>query len=103
MIEPRLNAFQIADAIVVRILERARIDLIDDSPLPPAMRVRHCSLSLDSCRRSRQLGECAGFINPSEYITGTWNFGTAIAGRRQPACQAAAFLRCSVCFTSKPS
>src|SRR4051812_12727741 len=35
MAEPRLNTLQIADPITVRILERARIDLIDDSSLPP--------------------------------------------------------------------
>src|SRR6266568_8418859 len=44
MIEPRLNAFQIADAVAIRILERARIDLIDDPSLPPAMCIRHASL-----------------------------------------------------------
>jgi hypothetical protein len=41
MIEPRRDALQVTDAVTVGVLKRARIDLIDDSALPPAMHVRH--------------------------------------------------------------
>ena len=37
MIEPPAHAFEIADPVSVRVLERARIDLVDDAALPPAM------------------------------------------------------------------
>ena len=33
--EPAPDAAEIADAIAVRVLERARIDLVDDAALPP--------------------------------------------------------------------
>jgi hypothetical protein len=35
VVEPCLDTREIADAVAVRILERSRIDLIDDAALPP--------------------------------------------------------------------
>src|SRR5262245_51857157 len=35
VIEPRGNAFQVADTVVVSVLKRARIDLIDNTVFPP--------------------------------------------------------------------
>src|SRR6267154_2477516 len=47
MIEPRHDAFEVADAVPVRVLERTRIDLIDNAALPPAMSVGHANLLSD--------------------------------------------------------
>src|SRR6266581_485004 len=35
VIEAASNAFEIADAVAVAVLERARVDLVDDSGFPP--------------------------------------------------------------------
>jgi len=35
MVELGLDALQVADAVAVRVEEAARIDLIEDRPLPP--------------------------------------------------------------------
>src|SRR5262249_46068006 len=38
VVEPCGDAGEIADAVTIRVLERARIDLIDEAGLPPAHR-----------------------------------------------------------------
>ena len=43
MVEPPPDALEIADPVAVAVLERARIDLVDDGALPPMARaVRGC-------------------------------------------------------------
>ena len=37
IVEPLANALQVADAVAVRVLEGARIDLVDDAVLPPGL------------------------------------------------------------------
>ena len=53
VVEPRKNSRQVANAVAVRVLERARIDLIDDSLLPPFMLLTHgtppCAPGLTTC------------------------------------------------------
>ena len=44
VIKPRENSGQVSDAVAIRILERSRIDLVDDPLLPPFMLLRHGTL-----------------------------------------------------------
>ncbi len=37
VVQPLADAVQVADAVAVAVLERARVDLVDDSFLPPKM------------------------------------------------------------------
>jgi hypothetical protein len=37
MVQPALDAGEIADAVAVRILERTRVDLVDDAAFPPGV------------------------------------------------------------------
>src|SRR5262245_4028174 len=51
MIEPRGDAIEIPDAIAIAVLKRARIDLIDHTPLPPA-----------AARSLRHVGQQTGLV-----------------------------------------
>ena len=50
VVEPRKNSGQVADAVAVGILKRARIDLVDDAVLPPFMLFGHALMLLASDR-----------------------------------------------------
>src|ERR1043165_1347219 len=54
IVEPRRDAFEIAYAVAVAILERTRIDLIDDAALPPAVRAQHPRLPVNSSQAGRK-------------------------------------------------
>src|ERR1700724_535913 len=54
MIEAIDDAFQVADAIAVAVLEGARIDLIDDPRLPPRRYSPHDTSSIIPCYTPRR-------------------------------------------------
>src|SRR4051812_35592492 len=43
MVEAPPDALEVADAVAVRVLERARIDLVDDAALPPGVLRHHAA------------------------------------------------------------
>jgi len=56
VIEPAGDAVQVTDAVAVRVLERARVNLVDDCFFPPVLRVavNHsdalgCASSIGGC------------------------------------------------------
>ena len=62
MVEPRLDPRQIADPVAVAILERARIDLVDDPAFPPGARVGFMlhRASLSAAGHGREAGSTKG-------------------------------------------
>src|SRR4051794_22165157 len=79
IVEPRPGAFQVADAVAVRVLERTRIDLIDNAALPPTVHPGHlvCPEAIRGrgqvkrARRARQIrsdADAANTLDKSEKI-----------------------------------
>jgi hypothetical protein len=81
VVEPRGNAVQVADAVSVRVLKTARVDLVDDGVLPPvnldfaAERSGNNGTPVKPSRRSAvSIGRCAEvfFMWPVPPHTALW-------------------------------